>query len=316
MELKKIFKIVGIIILLLLITLTGIGWFLLDFSLKPPHRGKDIPASYIEMRKKYPTLSTWLDSLNNISALKDTFITADDGTTLHGYYVHAAAPTAKTAVIIHGYTDNAVRMMMIGEVYHRHLHYNVLLPDLRNAGYSDGKYIQMGWKDRLDIVKWMDIVPTLFGDSARVVVHGISMGAATTMMYSGEELPERVKVFVPDCGYTTVWDQFAYRLKIEFGLPTFPILYAADIVCRWRYGWNFKEASALSQVAKCDRPMFFIHGDADDYVPTAMVYDLYKAKQGIKDLWIAPGSAHAVAYLNHPQEYTARLKAFIEPHMK
>lgn len=316
MKLKKIYRIVTLIIFLLILGLGAFAWYALDRTLAMTHRGQDIEGSYIEMRERYPTLGSWIDSLHNVSALRDTFIFAEDGAKLHGYYVRAAAPTAKTAVIVHGYTDNAVRMMMIGEVYHRHLHYNILLPDLRHAGNTEGSHIQMGWLDRLDIARWVDETPRIFGDSAKVVIHGISMGAATTMMYSGETPPDRVKAFVPDCGYTTVWDQFAYRLKVEYGLPAFPILYAADILCRWRYGWGFKEASSLAQVARCDRPMLFIHGAKDDYVPTEMAHCLYEAKPGIKEVWIAPGSAHAVAYLDHPQEYISRVKSFVESYMK
>lgn len=316
MRLKKIYRFVALVIFLLIIGLGVFAWYMLDLTLAMTHRGQDIEGSYREMRDRYPTLGSWIDSLRNVSALRDTFITAKDGTKLHGYYVRAAVPTAKTAVIVHGYTDNAIRMMMIGEIYHRHLHYNVLLPDLRHAGLSEGGHIQMGWLDRFDVARWVDETPSIFGDSARVVVHGISMGAATIMMYSGEYPSERVKAFVPDCGYTSVWDQFAYRLKVEYGLPTFPILNAADIICQWRYGWGFKEASSLNQIVRCDRPMLFIHGAEDDYVPTEMAYRLYDMKPGIKELWIAPRSAHAVAYLDHPQEYISRVKTFVDPYMQ
>lgn len=316
MKLKNKGKLLFLILTTLGLLLVAFAWIVLDRSLAMKHRGQDVSASYDEMRATYPTLGGWLDSLSAASALKDTFITAEDGARLHAYYVRAAEPTAKTSVIVHGYTDNAVRMMMIGEIYHRHLHYNVLLPDLRFAGDSEGTHIQMGWLDRLDVGRWVRETPHLFGDSVQVVVHGISMGAATTMMYSGEDLPEYVRAFVPDCGYTSVWDQFSYRLKVEYGLPAFPILSIADLVSRCRYGWGFEEASALVQVAKCDRPMFFIHGEADDYVPTAMVYRLYEAKQGVKDLWIAPGSAHATSYLDHPEEYIERVRTFVDTYVK
>lgn len=54
-----------------------------------------------------------------------------------------------------------------------------------------------------------------------MVVHGISMGAATTMMVSGEAQQPFVKCFVEDCGYTSVWDEFSFQLKDMFGLPEF-----------------------------------------------------------------------------------------------
>ena len=68
----------------------------------------------------------------------------------------------------------------------------------------------MGWLDREDILRWIDFI--LADDpQAEIVVHGISMGAATTMMTAGEDTPENVKVFIEDCGYTSVWDVFFQR---------------------------------------------------------------------------------------------------------
>ena len=40
----------------------------------------------------------------------------------------------KTAVIVHGYTDNAVRMLMIGYLYSKEMGFNILLPDLYGHG--------------------------------------------------------------------------------------------------------------------------------------------------------------------------------------
>ena len=129
-------------------------------------------------------------------------------------------------------------------------------------------------------------------------------------MVSGEPQPGYVKCFVEDFGYTNVWDQFSKELKAQFGLPRFPLMYIADRLCRMEYGWGFKEASALKQVARCHLPMFFIHGDKDDYVPTRMVYKLYEAKPEPKELWIVPGADHAHSYLIHTKEYTERVREF------
>lgn len=219
-------------------------------------------------------------------------------------------PTPHTAVIVHGYTDNAIRMFHIGYLYNHSLDYNILLPDLRYTGLTEGDAIQMGWLDRKDVMQWINVAPALFGDSLQAVVHGISMGAATTMMVSGETLPAYIRCFVEDCGYTSVWEQFKKELKEQFGLPAFPLLYTASWLCEWQNGWNFKEASAIRQVAKCRKPMLFIHGDQDDFVPTYMVYQLYDAKPAPKELWIAPGVDHANSYFRYPEEYTARIKSF------
>lgn len=310
------------VLAVIVIALAGGSWYMLDYSLKPAYdKGRDIGESYEYMFREYPELKPWVDSLKTAGALRDIYILNDRGVKLHALHINAAQPTEKTAVIVHGYTDNAVRMLMIAYLYSRQLKYNVLLPDLYAHGMSEGTAIQMGWKDRLDLLQWIETANVMYGGHTQMVVHGISMGAATTMMMSGEVAQGStqqpfVKCFVEDCGYTGVWDEFSHELKGQFGLPPFPLMYTASWLCDARYGWNFREASALKQVAKCKLPMLFIHGDADTYVPTWMVYQLYDAKPEPKELWIVPGAAHAVSYRDYPQEYTAHVKNFVEKYMK
>lgn len=299
------------------VALTGGSFYMLGYSLTPKdNKGKDIPGSYEYMHSKYPFITPWLDSLQTTGALRDTFIINRKGRQLHAMFASAAKPTDKTAVIVHGYTDNAIRMLMIGYLYNNDLNYNILLPDLQDNGLSEGPAIQMGWKDRLDVLNWMNIANDIFGKRTQIVVHGISMGAATTMMVSGEAQQPFVKCFVEDCGYTSVWDEFSFQLKDMFGLPEFPLMYTTSWLCNAKYGWNFQEASSLEQVKKCSLPMFFIHGDADTYVPTRMVYPLYEAKSEPKELWIVPGATHAMSYKDYPQEYTERVKKFVGKYIR
>ena len=309
---------IGLLILVLLITgsTLGVCFYLIDYTLLPANEYKDQHRAMASMCDKYPHITPWLDSLQQHQALKDTFSTAPDGIRLHAYYAQASRPKRETAVIIHGYTDCALRMIHIGYLYNHSLDFNILLPDLRHSGLSEGDAIQMGWLDRKDIMQWIDVAPSLFGDSIQTVVHGISMGAATTMMVSGEQLPQYVKCFVEDCGYTSAWDQFAKELNGRFGLPIFPILYISNWLCDLKYGWDFKEASSVKQVAKCKLPMLFIHGDSDDFVPTDMIHEVFAAKPQPKEMWIPPHSAHAQSYSNHPEEYTRRVKEFVEKSFK
>ena len=313
---KKILLSIGISISVLVALLWGASSFMLNYSLSPINRGKDLQGSWKYMFENYPELQAWKDSLQQTNALKDTFIYVTDQNRLHAFYVEAPQPTSKTAVIIHGYTDNAIRMMMIGYMYNRSLGYNILLPDLRYSGESEGSYLQMGWLDRKDVIQWMNVTNQIYGDSTQMVVHGISMGGATTMMISGEPQPDYVKCFVEDCGYTSVWDQFSKELDEQFGLPEIPLMYTSSWLCNWKYGWSFEEASALKQVEKCHLPMLFIHGEKDDYVPTWMVYQLYEAKPQPKELWIVPNAGHATSYKLNKEVYTEKVKQFTDKYIQ
>lgn len=308
---RRLISRLGYGLLLGLALLILVGGVMLDLALKPSGgKARDLEASYRYMFATYPGLEAWVDSLRHADALRDTTIVASDGVRLHALYVEAHRPTRATAVIVHGYTDNAIRMLMIGRMFHHDLGYNILLPDLRNSGLSEGNHYNMGWFDRHDVRRWIDVANNRFGGDTQMVLHGISMGAATVMMLSGDDLPAYVRCVVEDCGYTSVWDEFAYRLKADHGLPAFPLIHIASAVCAVRYGWSFGEASALAQVRRSRLPMLFIHGQRDDYVPDYMVHSLYEAKSGDKELWITPATVHATSYRDAPAEYTARVAAF------
>ena len=302
---KKILWTLAIIVTVFVIAMIGGSFYMLDFSLAPDPNRMDTDSCYRQQFEKYPESKEWVDSLRSIGALRDTFMTMPTGERHHAFFVDRGS--TRTALVVHGWRDCAIKFFWLARIYEHELGYNVVMPDLHACGESEGEAIQMGWKDRLDVLHWMK---TFQADT--MVVHGVSMGAATTMMLSGETMPEGIKDlrFVEDCGYTSVWDEFANQLNEQFSLPPFPLMYSTSLLCQLRYGWNFSEASALEQVRKCSYPMLFIHGSTDTFVPTEMVYPLYEAKTGTKTLWVADGAEHALSYREHKAEYISRVRAF------
>ncbi len=309
---KRLLLIIGTVVVVLLLLATAAGsFYMLSFSLSPEEERTDTARCWQLLYADHPETQPWVDSLKACQALRDTFVTMATGERHHAYYIRRDS-SSRAAVVVHGWRDCAIDFLYLARVYHQELGYSVLLPDLHAHGLSQGDAIGMGWKERHDLMQWMQVAAQLMATDS-LVVHGVSMGAATTMNVAGEPLPPTIKKvwFVEDCGYTSVWDEFAYELRQEFSLPSFPLMHTTSLLCRLRYGWSFAEASPLQQVARCPWPMLFIHGGSDSFVPTAMVYPLYEAKPQPKALWVAEGSEHARSYADHPQEYTRRLKSFL-----
>ena len=304
---KVILYSIGAVLVVLMVAIIGGSFYMLNYSLAPENNRTDIDSCYREQFDTYPETRPWIDSLKSVHALRDTFVTMPTGERHHAFYVRKGSN--KTALIIHGWRDCPIEFLYLGRLYERELGYNIVMPDLHGCGQSEGDMIQMGWLDRKDALYWL----TAF-QSDTMVVHGVSMGAATMMMMSGEKMPASIKDirFVEDCGFMSVWDEFAGQLKEQFGLPAFPLLFSTSLLCKIRNGWSFGEASAINQVRKCQYPMLFIHGGSDTFVPTGMVQHLYKAKPGKKDLWIAEGAEHAESYLKHREEYIERVKEFVK----
>ncbi len=312
---KNLLKLAAILAIALSANSCFVGKYMCNFALKPtPHGVDDIERTRHKADSLLPGSTVWYDALKAEGVLKDITITGQNDNKIHACYVPAADPSkAKgTAIVVHGYTDDHFVFLYLVRMYRDEFNYNVLFPDLQYWGYSEGEATSMGWYDRLDLLKWIDVAHEQFKDDF-MVLHGVSMGAATVMMASGEELPPYVKAVVEDCGYSSVWDQFAYILKGSFHLPPFPVLTSANIVCRNRYGWNFKEASSVEKLAECEIPMLFIHGDADDFVPFSHLQKNYDAKvKGYKEMWVAPGAVHANSFAKYPEEYKSHVKTFLD----
>lgn len=284
---------------------------LLKTALQPTNTSKDTTVAWKNEIKEYPYIGTWRDSLTKVSALRDTFITAPDYANLHALFIKSAHHSNITAIVIHGHTSSSVGVAHLGYMYNHDLGYNVILPDLRLSGLSDGDHYTMGWDERKDIKLWIDLAKKIFSDSTQIVIHGVSMGAATTMMLAGDTLPQNVKWFVEDCGYTSVWEQFQYVLAKDYHISSKSLLKSAQKKAEKLYNLNFKKASSEEQIKKSNLPMLFIHGDGDTYVPVKMVEQLYKVKPEPKELWIVPGATHAHSYKSAPKEYTKQVKDFI-----
>ncbi len=234
-----------------------------------------------------------------------------DGLSLHAYF--AKGDSHKYIITAHGYRGSSDFNVSHVKPF-VDMGWNALIIDQRAHGLSGGRYISMGWNESRDIVSWVDeIVRT--DSEAEIVLHGISMGGATVLMAAGLPLCDNVKAVVEDCGYTSVWDIFALQLKTLYHLPAFPILYVTSFLCKLRFGFSFKEVSALESVQKTKLPILFIHGDADTFVPFSYMEKLYQAAPSPKEKLIVEGARHAFAQKVNPSLYFQVMNDFLRSYV-
>ena len=183
-----------VVLAVLMGVLVGGGFYMLDISLSPDPTRANTDSCYRQLFTDYPETREWMDSLRTHHALRDTMIVMPGDYRLHTYYINRGSQ--RTAMVIHGWRDQAIKFFYFARMYERLLGYNVVMPDLYASGMSDGDMLRMGWLDRLDVLQLLDVFK-----ADTMVVHGVSMGAATTMMMSGEEMPEDIRDlrFVADC---------------------------------------------------------------------------------------------------------------------
>lgn len=316
MNKKRILKITLLTIILLLVSILGfVGNYFYNLALNP-NTSKDIIFGTPDEAESTSgqVLDEDKDWLLNTSNYTDEYITSSDNLKLHSYEIKNTTPSNKWVITVHGYTSEGLKMSTYAKKYYD-MGYNVLIPDLRAHGLSEGDYIGMGWDDRLDIISWINYI--LAKDAnAEIILHGVSMGAATVSMTSGENLPSNVKAIIADCGYTSVWEEFSYQLDDLFSLPEFPIMNVSSLVAQIRAGYSLSDASSIEQVKKSKTPILYIHGDKDDFVPYFMMEELYNATSSEKEMLTIKDAGHAKASEVDPETYWTTVYKFVNKYVQ
>lgn len=304
---KKITISIFIILLTLFIGVSSlVGVLFYNLALNANYSKDIIYAEYND--KNLNDAQKWLEEKSNYS---DKYIESYDKLQLHSYVV--SQNSNKWAIVVHGYGGSG-KLMSDKSKYFYDMGYNVLIPDLRGHGKSEGDYIGMGWKDRLDIISWINFI-IKENPNAEIVLHGTSMGAATVLMTSGENLPSNVKAIVADCAYTSAWDEFSYQLETYLKVPSSYILNVTNMVTKLKAGYSLKEASALECVKKATVPILYIHGDKDKFVPYSMMDKLYDATNSPKEKLTIEGGEHANSDLVSPFLYWLTVEDFLNQYV-
>ncbi|MFD2761660.1 alpha/beta hydrolase [Lentibacillus juripiscarius] len=316
MKRKKWVKIgIGLLIVLLIIDIGASVYF---YQLAIDRNEKDFLQGNEDLEVSAETKEvllegdwrTWVNQQN----FDEWTMTSHDGIDLKGYFLEADKPSNKVVVMAHGYLGNAMDMGLFGQYYYEQKGYNIFTADARGHGASGGDYIGFGWHDRLDYVDWIKRIIAEYGEDTEIILHGVSMGAATVLMTAGEELPDNVKAVIADSPYTSVYDLFAYQMDRMFHLPSIPFLPSTSAVTQLRAGYSLKEASALDQVRKAEVPILYIHGNADTFVPTRMSKKLYENTKSDAELLTVDGANHGEPFVVAKEKYIDKVNEFLNNH--
>ncbi len=89
-----------------------------------------------------------------------------------------------------------------------------------------------------------------------------------------------------------------------------PVFY---LTARLHGCYDIRQADALKQVARSRTPILFVHGEADTFVPFAMMERLYQAApDGLREKHAFPGANHGNALTHSPERYMRVLDEWLE----
>ncbi|MBR6743512.1 MAG: alpha/beta hydrolase [Clostridia bacterium] len=211
--------------------------------------------------------------------------------------------------MFHGYRGTAERDLCGGVNRCFALERNVLIVDQRTAGKSEGRVITFGVKESRDCLSWIDFAIKTFGSDVKIILTGISMGAATVIMAAGTKLPENVIGVLADCGYTSAREMIKKTIK-ELNLPSnilYPFVKLGGLIFG---GFNVDKATPIESIKKCSVPVLFVHGEADGFVPCEMSKQNFDNCPTRKLLHTVAGADHGLSFPVDPEGYLDKLYGF------
>lgn len=277
-----------------------IGNYFYEYTLNP-HSQHNIVENMKVNEEAYEKSQLWLSENGT-----DVSIVSKDDLKLHASLIEKESDVY--VIMVHGYHSDGTGIISPIKRMEKE-GYNILVPDLRGHGASEGDYIGMGWDDREDILLWIDYLIMRNRDIS-IFLYGVSMGGATVMNVSGEVLPVQVKGIIEDCGYTSVWSLFKSYVDME-DYQSEIVMHLVSIVTKIRAGYFLEDVKPIEQVKKSHTPMLFIHGDKDDFVPFEMLDELYNAASCPKQKLVIHGAGHADCYSVNAKLYYQTIFDFI-----
>lgn len=244
---------------------------------------------------------------------QDIYVNSKDGLKLHGLWIPAEHPRG-TILLAHGYRSTMlVDFGMVLDMYHKE-GMNLLLPEQRCHGKSEGKYITFGVKESEDMLCWIAHHNQVLCQCP-VVVSGLSMGASTVMYMLDRPLPSNVKAAICDCGFTSPAEIIGKVFRETVHLPSEVFVLAADLFARVFAGFSFYERDSRKTLAKNKLPILLVHGKADDFVPCTMSEEAFACCSGEKYLILAEGAAHGYSYMKAKEEYYNRIVQILHTYL-
>ncbi len=278
-------------------------------------RRKELPW-LVEAEIKKTRYGKYYDSIVNANQwllehnAEDVYVQSEDGLRLHAYWV--SAENAKgTILFAHGYRSVLLLDFGMAFDYYHKLGMNLLIPDQRSHGKSQGRYITFGVKEHRDMQCWID-----FHNQKHfrmpIILSGLSMGASTMLYLADKELPNNVKGIIADCGFNSPKDIIETVFRKVTRLPAAPSLWVAEFWARLIAGFSFYECDTKKTLKNSRLPVLLVHGEEDDFVPCEMTKRAYEACTSPKKILLVEGASHGTSFLKARERYTSLIIEFLQ----
>jgi fermentation-respiration switch protein FrsA (DUF1100 family) len=191
--------------------------------------------------------------------------------------------------------------------------FNVILYSYRGMSGSDRAPVTFGIKEVLELQATIAFARKRI-PNARIGLLGYSMGAVVSLLGAAGE--PGVEALVLDSPFSHLPTLLAENVRRVSRLPGSPFVWLAGLMLRLRSGCRIEESSPRDVLSSLEpRPLFFIHGGADDITSVNHSRGLYDSYRGPREIWIVQGAPHVGAYFADRPLYVERVAGFFARHL-
>lgn len=240
---------------------------------------------------------------------QDVYMKSYDGLMLHALWIPADNPRG-TVLFAHGYRSTMLVDFGLAFEFYHSMGMNLLIPEQRCHGKSQGRYITFGVKESRDMLSWIDYHNSHFGRSP-ILLSGLSMGASTMLYLADKDLPNNVKGLIADCGFTSPKEILSSVFTSVTHLPAIPSIWVTELVARMFAGFSLYQCDSRKILKNNKLPLIMVHGTDDNFVPCDMSREGYAVCVGEKQLLLVEGAEHGVSFLVDGERYRAMIIEFL-----
>jgi len=212
---------------------------------------------------------------------EDVFFSAQDGTRLHGWFVHG--PDERAVLLwFHGNAGNISHRLHNLKKLHDALQIPIFIFDYREYGLSEGEISKAGtFSDAQGALRYLTSEKGF--QKSSVLLFGRSLGTALAVDIASKE--ECLGVIL-EAAFTST-DDMMRRYFPFFTLPTTSTV----------------KYDSLSLIESIKSPILFIHGQFDQTIPASMARRLFEIAPAPKDFYEVARADHNDTYLVGGREY-------------
>lgn len=239
---------------------------------------------------------------------KERFVCRNGPVEIHGeFYPLKKAPVC--AVLAHGFGQNRYILLPQQKIF-RELGFSTVTFDQRGFGESTETHCTFGIREAQDAACVVDWAKKRCSKGTRIVLLGVSMGAAASMM--AMDYTDNIDYLVEDCGFADVEqviDSLYQSLNEGNGNPQAAAAFRQRAAA---LGLDIRANRPIEAVKKAQIPICIFHGVSDSTIAADQARALYDACQNpASRLELFEEKEHALC-VTDKERYKAVLRDFLQ----